>query len=528
MKTKFIFGCLFIVSFIICQQIIHFFALQSFNLLIVEGSFEPTAKLHFRSSNGLYPINEKTQINSGVLPSKEIQKLKFQLKNRTLSTFSIDIVHHSQPFHIKRISLLSHFAKNDFSWSNTEINNNFSIQINDDKRASHYILKNPVIGKNHFLSWVVPVFISLCFLLLIPFSNWREFPAIKDLLSNQQHRNHNNFAALDGFRGLAALLVLFHHTATPLKGAGNLGVWMFFVLSGFLLTKTFVVQPQKNLNLKNLSLFMQRRFKRIVPMYFFLISCLFLLTYRYDSAIRHYLFIQGDGHFWTILQEMYFYLLLPILTTIAYLICRGKALPTMILLFICSWLWQHYGSTNIFSVYGYNKNMHAYFEVFIIGMFGAYFYHGVFLNNSKLQHYSEKFQLNISLIGILLFILLLFITFTNWLNFDLSIKNNSLLSAFICLFFILISTLTPSNSLYNRLFSNHFLRYVGIIGYSFYLLHPYAVFLTRNGIEYFLQIPPNNVPAVWRIISPLLLTLLFASFTYSFIERPFLTNKKSK
>lgn len=273
---------------------------------------------------------------------------------------------------------------------------------------------------------------------------------------------------------------------------------------------------------------MQRRFKRIVPMYFFLISCLFLLTYRYDSAIRHYLFIQGDGHFWTILQEMYFYLLLPILTTLAYFICRGKVLLTMTFLLACACLWQHYGSISVFSVYGYNQNMRAYFEVFIVGMFGAYFYHGVFLNNAKLQHFSEQYQNYISLIGITLFALLLCSTLTNWFSFNLPIKKFPLFGAFVCLFFILVSTLSPKKSLYNRFFSNHFLRYVGIVGYSFYLLHPYAVFLTRNGIEYFLQLPPENISSVWRVLSPLLLTLLFASFTYSFIERPFLTSKKSK
>ena len=527
-KTKFIFGFIFVLSFILCQQFINFFALQSFNLLIVEGTFEPDAKLHFRSSNGLYAINEKTQINSGVLPKKHSQRLKFQLNNRTISTFSLDIVHHGKPFKIEQIALASHFSNNETKWSDSEMTNAFDIWLNDDKRTTHYIIKNAVKGQNHFLAWVVPAFISLCLLLLIPFANWREFPAIKDLLSNQQKRNQSNLASLDGFRGLAALLVLLQHTATPMKGAGNLGVWMFFVLSGFLLTKTFVVDPQKNLNFGNLLLFMQRRFRRIVPMYFFLISCIFLLTYRYDNAIRHYLFIQGDGHFWTILQEMYFYLLLPILTTVAYLICRGRALFTIIFLLVCAWLWQHYGTSDRFSVYGYNQNMRAYFEVFITGMLGAYFYHGIFLNNKNLQNYSIKYQHIISAIGLTLFALLLCNMLTDWLSFNIPIKKSPLSGAFICLFFILIAALSPQNSIYNRAFSNPFLRYVGIIGYSFYLLHPYAVFLTRNGIEYFLQLPPENVSDIWRILSPLVLTLLFASFTYSFIERPFLTNKKPK
>lgn len=528
MKTKFIFGCLFVISFIFCQQIIHFFALQSFNILIVEGTFKPDAKLHFRSSNGLHPIIKKTQVSSGVLPKKNSQELRFQLHNRTISTFSLDIIHQGKPFSIEQISLVSNFSKAQKRWSKSEVNTAFNIKLNDDKRATHYILRNTIKIQNHFLSWVIPAFLSLCLLLLIPLTKWREFPAINDLLSNQKQRNQNNFAGLDGFRGLAALLVLFQHTATPLKGAGDLGVWMFFVLSGFLLTKAFVINPKKYLDINNLLLFMQRRFKRIVPLYFFLISCLFLLQFHFDNAIRHYLFVQGDGHFWTILQEIYFYLLLPILTTIAYFICRGKTLATMALLLICAYLWEHYGSSDVLSIYGNNKSMRAYFEVFIIGMFGAYFYHGIFINSISLRNYSDKYQRYLSFIGLAFFALVLFAAFTNWINFNIPIKRHPIFSAFICLCFILISVLTPKTSLYNRFFSNHFLRYVGIIGYSFYLLHPYAIFLTRNGIEFFLQLPYKNVPDIWRVVSPLFITLFFASLTYSYIERPFLTNKKSK
>lgn len=516
------------MSFIFCQQIIHFFALQSFNVLIVEGTFEPDANLYFRSSNGLHPIHKNTQVSSGVLPKKGSQNLSFQLNNRSLSTFSLDIVHRGKPYKLEQLYLASSFSKIQPKWTENEIKTAFNIKLNADKRTNHYTLKQPIRVQNHFLSWVLPAFISLCVLLILPLKNWREFPAIKDLLSNQHSRNQHNLAALDGFRGLAALLVLFHHTATPLKGAGDLGVWMFFVLSGFLLTKTFVVSPKKNLSIGSLLLYMQRRFKRIVPMYFFMISCIFLLSYSFDNAIRHYLFIQGDGHFWTILQEMYFYLLLPILTIIIYFICRGKILATMILLLIIAWLWTTYGSVDVLSTYGQNEATRAYFEVFILGMFGSYLYYGLFLNSTKLKAYSNKYQNYISLISLALFSLVLCATMTNWLNFRLPIKGEPFEGAAICLFFILVSVFSPKTSLYNRIFSNPFLRYIGIIGYSFYLLHPYAVFLTRNGIEYFLQLPPENVSSIWRVIFPLFITLLFASFTYSFIERPFLTSKKTK
>ncbi|MGH1542541.1 MAG: acyltransferase family protein [Arenicella sp.] len=526
MKTKIFYGLVFVISFLICQQLIQFFALQSFNILTVEGTFTPRAKLHFRNSNGLYPIDEKTQVNSGVLPQNTTQALKFQLKNRTIKRFSLDVIHQGDNYHISKITLASHFARNTFSWNTEQIASAFTVKRNPDQRTTHYILNSPVKGKNAFLFWVIPLFMAYCLALLISYTNWREFPAVKDLLSNQQSRNTNNFSALDGFRGLAALLVLLHHTAGSFKGGGNLGVWMFFVLSGFLLTKTFVVNPTQNLTISGLSHFMQRRFKRIIPMYFAMITCMYLLQYRYEDAVRHYLFIQGDGHFWTILQEMYFYLLLPILTAITYLICRGNIILSIITLGLAASVWNRYGVADVFSIYGLNQPLRAYFEVFIVGMLGAYWYHGIYSQSQRLRAYSERFQLLISLVGIALLVFMLSITVSNWLGVYLAVKKHSFLTAFLCLTLILLAVIGRHDSWYNRLLSNPALRYIGIIGYSFYLLHPYAIFFIRNGIEHILGVPPENISEYWRIAAALGLTTVLASFTYSFIERPFLTNKK--
>ncbi|MGX4640646.1 hypothetical protein [Massilia sp. SYSU DXS3249] len=43
-------------------------------------------------------------------------------------------------------------------------------------------------------------------------------------------------AGFDGVRGLAVLLVFLQHKVTPQLESGKLGVWAFFMLSGFLIT----------------------------------------------------------------------------------------------------------------------------------------------------------------------------------------------------------------------------------------------------------------------------------------------------
>ena len=109
--------------------------------------------------------------------------------------------------------------------------------------------------------------------------------------------------ALDGLRAVAVLIVMFHHLdlLIPEKKeffkAGYLGVDVFFVLSGFLITSVLIKEQSKseNINLKN---FFLRRTLRLIPAYWFFLAVLYVFgNYLLvpDSAAfiygynRHYL-----------------------------------------------------------------------------------------------------------------------------------------------------------------------------------------------------------------------------------------------
>jgi len=86
--------------------------------------------------------------------------------------------------------------------------------------------------------------------------------------------------ALDGLRGLAILLVITHHQLIPLSLEGGfLGVDLFFVLSGFLITTLLLAEfdAAKTISLGN---FYARRALRLGPaLLLYLLVCL-IVTYH--------------------------------------------------------------------------------------------------------------------------------------------------------------------------------------------------------------------------------------------------------
>jgi peptidoglycan/LPS O-acetylase OafA/YrhL len=170
---------------------------------------------------------------------------------------------------------------------------------------------------------------------------------------------------LDGLRGLAILLVLFHHfiyyngtgiLAGPIKllqETGWIGVDLFFVLSGFLITGILCDTKDHRGYFRN---FYVRRVLRIFPLYYayligFILLLLgalklygpniklaqalsdsywalaYLLNFRIVSE-NHFL-NQGINHFWTLAIEEQFYLLWPFFI---YFANRTRALQLCLLL----------------------------------------------------------------------------------------------------------------------------------------------------------------------------------------------------
>ena len=147
-----------------------------------------------------------------------------------------------------------------------------------------------------------------------------------------------HFACFDGLRAIAAVSILLLHTAwtsgfTSRSSLGiyssrlEIGVSVFFLISGFLLYRPFAVSHLTGRSSPNSRRFWERRFLRIVPAYWLALT---VLTYVFHAVtlgpgwqgvVSHYLFLQiyfpteslwGIPQAWSLCTEVSFYFFLPL------------------------------------------------------------------------------------------------------------------------------------------------------------------------------------------------------------------------
>ena len=173
---------------------------------------------------------------------------------------------------------------------------------------------------------------------------------------------------LDGMRGIAVLLVLMFHFAWTFPGedpttavtfvdkiavrihallwSGWLGVDLFFVLSGYLITRGLVSPSKKALGTR-LKMFWMRRVLRIFPLYyaFIIVGTVVALAVAGTSAwipgpsywvyMQNYALAFDDeplrwtAHFWSLAIEEQFYFVWPI---VALMVSRKRLIPTILVL----------------------------------------------------------------------------------------------------------------------------------------------------------------------------------------------------
>lgn len=175
---------------------------------------------------------------------------------------------------------------------------------------------------------------------------------------------------IQGLRALAVLVVMLFHYEPELLPGGYVGVDIFLVISGFLITQQLFLKkqaPDYNVTVC-LSRFYFSRLRRIVPAYLFMLllawgvakllftdddyayffaslkSAAFFVSNQYFAHFGNYfapgLVEQPLLHTWSLAVEMQFYLLLPALVLVFPVVWTKRIIPILILVLVLAAEWQ--------------------------------------------------------------------------------------------------------------------------------------------------------------------------------------------
>ena len=332
---------------------------------------------------------------------------------------------------------------------------------------------------------------------------------------------------IDGLRALAVLSVVLFHAFPELIHGGFIGVDIFFVISGYLISSIIF----KGLDGESFSFrdFYTRRIKRIFPaLIVVLISCLIfgwfgLLSDEYRQLGKHIfgastftnnlMFWQESGYFdnnsntkpllhlWSLSVEEQFYLLWPLILLSLY---KWKArLGRALLILTISFTLLHFYIFHPDRVAAFYAPYARFFELLV----GAYIaYRQLQTQNDSIHPIYKKFKSLQSVIGLGL----------SLIGIQIITKESHFPGWYALLSPVLGSALiisSPKDAFVNRyLFSNKIMVWVGLISYPLYLWH--------WPLLSFGYIVESQAPSLEARVALVLLALLLASLTYYFIEKP--------
>jgi peptidoglycan/LPS O-acetylase OafA/YrhL len=332
---------------------------------------------------------------------------------------------------------------------------------------------------------------------------------------------------LDAVRGIAVLLVLVHNTDRYpslhlqwLSANGWMGVDLFFVLSGFLITGILLDTKQSKGYFKN---FYARRCLRIWPLYYAVLFFMFVVVPIIRPSEAHtvfearsapwwsYLFFLQNflvpvpsmatgplGVTWSLAVEEQFYLFWPLIVRF----CNESQLRKIALTVICiSPALRFYLSMRGVEIY---SNPFCRWDGLMAGALLA------LLLRSPRFVASEFVNRSWAALFVAVPLILISESFhTKWITFSLT--------AFASLSFVYLALYSRQRSL-QWLLNTRFLVYTGTISYGIYLLQK----IPLDGVKTFHW--ENHYILALPITA--LTTYLMATLSWNFLEKPFLKLKR--
>jgi peptidoglycan/LPS O-acetylase OafA/YrhL len=342
------------------------------------------------------------------------------------------------------------------------------------------------------------------------------------------------YPSLNGLRALSILFVLCEHFGFHLKNSGylfyprwleplasfiqdgQLGVTVFFVISGFLITSLLLQEEQANgkISLKN---FYTRRTLRIFPAYYFLLLTYFIFQWLGYIKISHnswltaltytkYFNTHADwyiGHAWSLSIEEQFYLFWPMIFLLGN---RARKIAAIVLILTVPLIRLY--------LYFYPIDWAMRYAIFVridsiaIGCLFAFYKKEII--EILTPYWKVLFYFSV----ITLFILRYLPDFASKIYFQfifipLGTTFGSIANILIAIILMYSVFYTKGN--WFKFLNLKVLNYIGILSYSIYLWQQIFTYISSFWINQF----PQNI----------LLLILASLFSYYIIEKPFLKLK---
>lgn len=537
-----------IFATVLASVFIDYFVCHSWvDATVKMTSSKPTTARFYYDGVGRDRFSESDKTNLVPVKSGEKVTLKFILNNSAIRALRFDLGDTDGEYEIFKITLRSRFGKPlDLlpeliqsavlvGTGELIVSERDTLVVKGLSEHSGIVFSNiPRIIPNDFfevffLRVLIPLLSGIIAYVFIENVQWKALPFVPSKNSvvwrdtfERYPTSGKNYVPLDGLRGTAALLVFGTHSELTSPYTGVTGVLIFFMLSGFLLALSFAKNSLNVFSMSYMKAFYKRRIKRIIPLFFFIITAKYFFTYKYDDMFRSLLFFQGEGILWTVIQEVYFYLFLPVILVVSAVVFPKRTAVFGCVLFIISYLTFRYFR---FDMYMSQPHLPLLIWVFLTGMASAY----IFVALQKRDH-------NLSIPSKLLFLvdlLLLcgvFFPKQSWSLYYTYIEQSALPGDPIFLYgsnyFLLFSLLILRLVIFEKgvlhyIFSSPALRIIGTISYSFYIFHTDAIFISRKITSIFFLSPSNTLTYILAFI----VALFFATLGYTYIERSFIRHK---
>jgi peptidoglycan/LPS O-acetylase OafA/YrhL len=342
------------------------------------------------------------------------------------------------------------------------------------------------------------------------------------------------YKSLDGLRGIAAMLVvIFHFYSYPngyystddysvykkITEIGQHGVSLFFVLSGFVITRILIHGKTDN---HYFASFFLKRILRIAPLYYMFLIIWFgvlpliiqVASVPLSNQLPYYFYLQnvfstfgvplnGPPHFWSLAVEEHFYMMWPF--AVFYIPTKhlGKVIGAsvcLILLLKCIMI------QNKLPIHDFTLTR---MDQILMGSYLALLELKGYFKPQSVRYYLKLAFLVIPL-ALILHIL------GSHFHFAKELFKYSLLGIVFASFLAVVLSL-KSTSIVNRLLAIRALQYLGRISYGIYVWHVIALIF----LQFFFLTKTMFVD----ILITVGLTLLFAHISYFYFESHFIRLK---